>query len=121
MFVITPTILMEAMRKACVCMSSIHLLIFDEAHHCRKRHPYAQVMDYYWKVPNPADRPRIFGMTASPVNTKLTDDQGKSQLSIVQQLRHLETALGAAKVVTVADLTSVQSVRPFTTCINGIV
>jgi hypothetical protein len=106
-FVITPSILMEALRKACISMSSIHLLIFDEAHHCRKRHPYAQIMDYYWKISDPADRPRVFGMTASPVNTKLTDD-----LAIVQPLRQLETALDAT-LVTIADLSEMQSVRFF--------
>lgn len=103
MFVITPSILIEALRKACICMSSVHLLIFDEAHHCRGRHHYAQIMNYYWKVAKPEDRPRIFGMTASPVKSM-------HKASIVTQLRELESAMDA-KVLTVSDLTSVQAVR----------
>ena len=51
-------------------MGSIALLIFDEAHHCNKRHFYNQVMDYYRQACT-LERPRIFGMTACPVNTKV--------------------------------------------------
>jgi endoribonuclease Dicer len=91
-------------------MTSIELLIFDEAHHCRKRHPYAQVMDHYRKVEVVADRPRIFGMTASPVNLKLSEDAKQAKACIVEQVRQLEAAMHA-KVVTIADLTEVQSVR----------
>ena len=60
-------------------------------------------MDYYWKVAKPEDRPRIFGMTASPVKSM-------HKASIVTQLRELESAMDA-NVLTISDLTSVQAVR----------
>ncbi|CAK5264309.1 unnamed protein product, partial [Mycena citricolor] len=42
------------------------LLIFDECHHARKNHPYSQIMREY--IETRVDlRPKIFGMTASPV------------------------------------------------------
>lgn len=38
-------------------------MIFDECHHARKNHPYNGIMREYFQV---KDRPKIFGMTASP-------------------------------------------------------
>lgn len=42
------------------------LLVFDEVHHARKKHPYAQIMNDHVLRELPIYRPRIFGMTASP-------------------------------------------------------
>lgn len=51
-------------------MLDVRLLIFDEAHHAVKRHPYCLIMrEFYHQAPHRA-RPRIFGMTASPVNIR---------------------------------------------------
>lgn len=42
------------------------LLVFDECHHTRKNHAYNGIMREYYHCP--ADqRPKIFGMTASPI------------------------------------------------------
>lgn len=40
--------------------------MFDECHHCRKNHAYNAIMREYYQV-GPSDRPKIFGMTASPI------------------------------------------------------
>lgn len=45
----------------------VSLLIFDEVHHCMKRHPYNQIMQDFYHKSEERDRPKIFGMTASPV------------------------------------------------------
>ena len=53
-------------------MAQINLLIFDEAHHAKKNHPYARIMkDFYASLEKAGlRRPRILGMTASPIDSK---------------------------------------------------
>ncbi|KAL9108458.1 MAG: hypothetical protein Q9227_006792 [Pyrenula ochraceoflavens] len=82
--VCTAEVLAQALLKAFVRMQNVSLLIFDEAHHCHDNHPYARIMkDHYLNCPM---KPRIFGMTASPVNAK-TD--------LAQATIRLETLLNA--------------------------
>jgi len=53
-------------------------MIFDECHHARKNHPYNGILREYFEVEPPL-RPKVFGMTASPVwNTR------NPQISIAQ-------------------------------------
>ncbi|KAF9913598.1 Dicer-like protein 1 [Lobosporangium transversale] len=72
--VLTAQILLDLLRHGFIKMRKIHLLIFDECHHARENHPFALIMrEHYHQVPM-QDRPKIFGMTASPspsVGTKL--------------------------------------------------
>ncbi|KAF7591232.1 Dicer-like protein 1 [Aspergillus hancockii] len=68
--VCTAEILNQCLLSSYIRMDQINLLIFDEAHHTKKEHPYARIIrDSYLKT-NLAKRPRIFGMTASPIDTK---------------------------------------------------
>ena len=47
-------------------MDRINLLVFDEAHHAKKDHAYARIIkDFYVPLPK-FQRPKVFGMTASP-------------------------------------------------------
>ena len=71
-------------------MGEIALLILDECHHCKKRHPANLVMQQFWHPAAPGARPRIFGMTASPVDTK----KG-SKGSLQSLFAELEANLGA--------------------------
>ena len=41
-------------------------MVFDECHHTRKNHAYNGIMREYFQWP-PEKRPKIFGMTASPI------------------------------------------------------
>lgn len=71
--VCTADILNQCLMHSFVKIEEINLLIFDEAHHAKKGHPYARIIkDYYLQTPESL-RPKIFGMTASPVdaNTNL--------------------------------------------------
>lgn len=69
--VCTPEILRLCLTHSIVTMAQINLLIFDEAHHAKKKHPYAAlIQDHYKKMPRLTRKPRIFGMTASPVDAK---------------------------------------------------
>ncbi|ETI20854.1 hypothetical protein G647_07197 [Cladophialophora carrionii CBS 160.54] len=91
--VCTAAVLDSCLMHSFVKIGQISLLIFDEAHHCKKNHPYSRIIrDYYlkWK----GDRPRIFGMTASPVDSKR---------DIAKVVSDLE-ALLQSKIVTTTDL-----------------
>ncbi|CAI4212566.1 unnamed protein product [Parascedosporium putredinis] len=74
--------------------NKINLLIIDEAHHAKKNHPYARiVIDYYLREKDLQDRPRILGMTASPVDGKA---------DILASAKHLESLL-QSKIATVSS------------------
>jgi len=89
--VCTAAILHQCLTYSHVRMSQINLLIFDEAHHAKKRHPYAQIIRDFYSIA--ADKPRIFSMTASPVD---------AQVDVNQAARELE-ALLQSEIATVAD------------------
>ncbi|RJE23589.1 hypothetical protein PHISCL_04089 [Aspergillus sclerotialis] len=68
--VCTAEILCQCLLNSYIKIEQINLLIFDEAHHTKKEHPYARIIrDSYLKEPA-SKRPRIFGMTASPIDAK---------------------------------------------------
>ncbi|KAG0140405.1 hypothetical protein CROQUDRAFT_53300 [Cronartium quercuum f. sp. fusiforme G11] len=54
-----------------VCTAQVSLLVFDEAHHCRKNHIYNQIMQVHFRRlsqdPHHRRVPKILGMTASPI------------------------------------------------------
>jgi endoribonuclease Dicer len=96
--VCTAQVLVECMMHSFILISRINLLIFDEAHHAKSNHPYARVIkDHYVHEPDPSKRPRIFGMTASPVDVK-----GTSAEHVRAAGRELEVLLHA-KIATTTD------------------
>lgn len=65
--VMTPQVFLDAMLHAHWSMTQVALLVFDEAHHTRKNNPYNQIMrEFYHTLPS-RYRPKVFGMTASPI------------------------------------------------------
>ncbi|KAG8999977.1 Dicer-like protein 1 [Tulasnella sp. JGI-2019a] len=66
--IMTPAILVRLLMHGYVTMPQISLIIFDEAHHARGKHPYADIMRSHYSHPSvkPRQKPKIFGMTASP-------------------------------------------------------
>ncbi|KAM0592142.1 hypothetical protein ACHAP6_001883 [Verticillium nonalfalfae] len=71
--VCTAAILQQCLARSFIRIDQINLLVFDEAHHAKGNHPYARIIkDYYITEPDKERRPKIFGMTASPVDA-LTD------------------------------------------------
>lgn len=85
--VMTPQILLDALRKAFLTLDMVRLIIFDECHHATGNHPYTKIMkEFYRKL---VQKPTIFGMMASPLTRK-------------SQLTELETILDS-KIYTVAD------------------
>ncbi|KAI5212191.1 hypothetical protein AUEXF2481DRAFT_75327 [Aureobasidium subglaciale EXF-2481] len=97
--VCTPDVLKSCLSCSFISMRQINLLIFDEAHHARKGHAYAQIIkDFYLTEVDIQCRPRIFGMTASPVDARV---------DVRQAARDLENILHS-KIATARDLTLLQ-------------
>lgn len=80
--VCTAEILNICLQYAYVRIDQINLLIFDEAHHTKKNHAYARIVkNYYLEGKKRGLRiPRIFGMTASPVDALIDVRQAAVEL-----------------------------------------
>lgn len=69
--VCTAAILQKCLAQGFITIPRVSLLIFDEAHHAKKNHAYARIIkDYVLRENDAQKRPRILGMTASPVDGK---------------------------------------------------
>lgn len=75
----TPQVLLDALRHGYIRLGSdIGLLVFDEAHHARQKHPYNLIMrEFYdhckprkfscFTASQPDVKPFVLGLTASPM------------------------------------------------------
>lgn len=92
--VCTAEILNQCLQRAYIRMDQINLLIFDEAHHSKKDHPYARIIkDFYAAEESKTLRlPRIFGMTASPVDAQVDVRQAATELEGLLHSRIATTA-----------------------------
>ncbi|KAJ4356123.1 Dicer-like protein 2 [Didymosphaeria variabile] len=73
----THMILLDALTHGFVKMSKLALLIFDEAHHCTKKHPANLIMANFYlpKLHEDVDLPMILGLSASPVMKAKASDE----------------------------------------------
>ncbi len=79
--VCTADILYSCLHHSWIRMDEVNLLIFDEAHHTKKNHPYARIIkDFYIERKDVEKRPRILGMTASPVGRTGRPREGRSRI-----------------------------------------
>ncbi|PGH14121.1 hypothetical protein AJ79_03238 [Helicocarpus griseus UAMH5409] len=93
--VCTAEVLHQCLLRSFIRMEQINLLIFDEAHHAKKDHPYARIVkDFYLQRTVAQNRPKIFGMTASPVDAKV---------DVVKAAATLETLLDS-QIATASNL-----------------
>ncbi|GJW78864.1 endoribonuclease Dicer homolog 3a isoform X1 [Tanacetum coccineum] len=103
--VMTPQILLDALRNGFVNFEMICLLIIDECHRASGNHPYVSIMkEYYHK---PIKKPKVFGMTASP----LTKKGVSSAQDCEAQIRILESILDS-QVYTIQDRLELEKVTP---------
>ncbi|XP_067654681.1 uncharacterized protein [Haliotis asinina] len=70
------------------------LVVFDEAHHCVKNHPFNRLLEGYHRPCPPELRPKVLGLTASPAGR----DSVESTVSMLQELFH---NLGGASIAIV--------------------
>ncbi|RPB29394.1 hypothetical protein L211DRAFT_11749 [Terfezia boudieri ATCC MYA-4762] len=97
--VMTADVLHNCLTHGLIKMKDINLICFDEAHHAKKNHVYARIVrDFYADEP-PESQPRIFGMTASPVDSR--DDPKEAALEL-ERLLH-------SRIATASDLKLLQS------------
>ncbi|KAJ5973392.1 hypothetical protein N7481_010602 [Penicillium waksmanii] len=94
--VCTAAILHKCLLNGFVKIRQINLMIFDEAHHTKKDHPYARIIRDSYIRTELSERPRIFGMTASPI-----DARG----NIVDAARELEILMDS-KIATTTNFTA---------------
>nr|AUH15439.1 dicer-like 3 protein [Dimocarpus longan] len=103
--VMTPQILLDALKKAFVRLEMICFIVFDECHHATGNHPYTKIMQDFYHKSN--IKPKIFGMTASPVVRKgvssVTDCEG--------QISELENILDS-QIYTIEDRTKLEVYVP---------
>lgn len=100
--VCTADILLQCLSRSFINIPQISLLVFDEAHHTKKNHAYARIIkDYYLEEPDLKKRPRVFGTTASPVDSKS---------DVKQAAIELETLLHS-RIATATDLSFQQALK----------
>ncbi|CAN1181609.1 Endoribonuclease Dicer homolog 2 [Linum perenne] len=90
--VMTPQILLNALRHSFFKLEFIKVLILDECHHTSGKHPYACIMKEFYHpmlISNSCDIPRIFGMTASLIKSKCRI----SELDYWDKIKELETIM----------------------------
>ncbi|KNG50113.1 hypothetical protein TW65_03031 [Stemphylium lycopersici] len=75
----THQVLLDALTHGFVRLSKLALLIFDEAHHCREKHPAHRIMEDFY-MPQLQNRdtvlPKILGLSASPVMKAAASKEG---------------------------------------------
>ncbi|OMH83450.1 Dicer-like protein 1 [Zancudomyces culisetae] len=84
--VMTGQILLNCLRSGYIRISDLGLLVFDECHHSRKSSPYSLIMREFYDLAEENDRPRVYGMTASPAN---------SNEAIMDSIQRIEQSLRA--------------------------
>jgi ERCC4-related helicase len=93
--------LLDEMRRGLVRFDQLSLIIFDECHHTRKSHPYAQLMEHYLECKKDLEcPPQIIGMTASPGAGDNYNLERKKTIDHLLKLAALLDADGGFQTVT---------------------
>ncbi|KAI9888976.1 MAG: Dicer-like protein 1 [Vezdaea aestivalis] len=86
--VCTAEVLYQCLFHGFITIDQINLVIFDEAHHAKKNHPYARIIrDFYDSGLDIYRRPRLFGTTASPVDAKVNIKEASAELEALLHCR----------------------------------
>ncbi|XP_068738102.1 endoribonuclease Dicer-like [Montipora capricornis] len=84
--VMTAQIFLNLLSHTFIKLSQVNLLIFDECHHAKKKHPYRQIMQFFMGCET-EDCPKVLGLTAAVVHRKV-----KAQ-NIESEIKELECTL----------------------------
>ncbi|PWA49555.1 Argonaute/Dicer protein, PAZ [Artemisia annua] len=103
--VMTPQILLDALRNAYIKFEMIWLLIIDECHRASGNHPYASIMKEFY--PKAVKKPKVFGMTACTV-TKQGVSSSKECEAQVTTLKSIQDS----KAHTIQNRTDMKNVTP---------
>lgn len=89
----TAQVILEALIHGFIKLDEINLIVFDEAHHAYKEDTYARIMrNHYFQADAPS-RPKIFGMTASPLKA-----DGKFQSAVAELEQILDAKIFTASL-----------------------
>lgn len=98
--VMTAQIFLNLLRHGLVEMRNVALLVVDEVHHATKSHPYRRIfIEFYHTIGKEEPRPRVFGMTATPVKKR---SASSGEVPCLNAIAALEVTLDAT-VVAVSD------------------
>ncbi|XP_061353512.1 endoribonuclease Dicer homolog 3a-like [Gastrolobium bilobum] len=103
--VMTPQILLDGLRKAFFNMKRVSLLVIDECHRASGNHPYVKIMKEFYHTSS--NKPKIFGMTASPVVGKVIS----SAMDCNGQISSLESILDS-QIYAIKDRTELELCVP---------
>jgi endoribonuclease Dicer len=104
--VCTAEVLRQCLHHSFISMDQINLLIFDEAHHAKKDHAYARIIkDFYAQQEKHVVLPKIFGMTASPVDARVDVKKAAAEL---EAILHCQIATAADSSLLQYTVTSKQ-------------
>ncbi|KAI8811805.1 hypothetical protein BJ742DRAFT_102395 [Cladochytrium replicatum] len=106
--VFTPQIFLNVLRHGFMSLSrDVSLIVVDECHHTAKNHAYNVIFrEFYHSIQAGDSRPKVFGMTASPIHQKTTT-HGAS----LEKLLELQNNLGCT-VMTIANRNSLRGYVP---------
>eukprot|EP00906_Rhabdomonas_costata_P012587 RCo018129 len=107
------SIFLDLLKTGVVLITDLDLLIFDECHHCTRKHPFNNIFQFFFDRAESDARPQVLGMTASPggdVDHTVTAmrirelcQNMSSKIIIVQQhIAELELRAPTAKTIQVA-------------------
>lgn len=109
--VCTAEVLRHCLHHSFISMAQINLLIFDEAHHAKKDHAYARIIkDFYIPHLDKTALPKIFGMTASPVDARVDVRKAAKELEAILH-SEIATAEDTSLVQNTATTTSELTAR----------
>ena len=89
----TAGLFLNLLQAGRVAVDDFSLLVFDEAHHAKKQHPYVVILRDFWARGSPR-RPTLLGLSASPAEAK----SGALE-DTVAKVRNVLAALGDAALV----------------------
>ncbi|KAI4354367.1 hypothetical protein L6164_003236 [Bauhinia variegata] len=103
--VMTPQILLDGLGYGFFKIETVGLMVIDECHHASRDHPYVKIMkEFYHRTHN---KPKIFGLTASPVIGKVIS----STMDCEVQMSTLESILDS-KIYSIKDRTELELCVP---------
>lgn len=95
LFVMTPQVLLDNLMRAYISMNQLALIVFDECHHARKKHPFNCILQEFYHTAPVEQRPKILGLTACPAigGVRNLETQTKQDLQMLELERNLDAKI----------------------------